>query len=87
MERIEEEPYVRLIDGADKFRVAPEGVNEIVFERPSGDGANPLYVEANSVVAALCPDEGRTWRRIKDLETAKGEYCYPAVIQTRDDLM
>jgi len=37
--------------------------------------------------AALSRGEGRTWPFIKDLETAKGEYSYPAVIQTRDGLV
>jgi predicted neuraminidase len=37
--------------------------------------------------AALSRDEGKTWPLIKNLETAKGEYSYPAVIQTRDGLI
>lgn len=37
--------------------------------------------------AALSRDEGRTWPSIKNLETARGEYSYPAVIQTRDGLI
>ncbi len=37
--------------------------------------------------AALSTDEGQTWPLIKNLETERGEYSYPAVIQTRDGLI
>ena len=37
--------------------------------------------------AALSADEGKTWPFIKDLETERGEFSYPAVIQTRDNLI
>jgi predicted neuraminidase len=32
-------------------------------------------------------NDGRSWRRILDLESGPGEYSYPAVIQTRDGLV
>lgn len=31
---------------------------------------------------AVSSDNGSTWRRIADLETAKGEYSYPAIVRT-----
>jgi predicted neuraminidase len=37
--------------------------------------------------AALSHDEGKTWPFIKNLETERGEFSYPAVIQTRDGLI
>jgi predicted neuraminidase len=43
-------------------------------------GRTPLTV-------ALSLDQGRTWPYRRNLETAPGEYSYPAVIQTRDGLI
>jgi len=43
-------------------------------------GRTPLTV-------ALSTDEGRTWAHKRNLETAPGEYSYPAVIQTRDGMI
>ena len=28
------------------------------------------------------PDDGKTWKRVTDLETEAGEYSYPAIIQS-----
>jgi predicted neuraminidase len=37
--------------------------------------------------AALSVDQGKTWPSVKDLETAEGEYSYPAAIQSKDGLI
>ncbi|PYV11513.1 MAG: hypothetical protein DMG23_04135 [Acidobacteria bacterium] len=44
------------------------------------EGRTPLTV-------ALSTDEGRTWNHRRNLETANGEFSYPAVVQTRDGLI
>ncbi|HET7841212.1 MAG TPA: sialidase family protein [Terriglobia bacterium] len=46
----------------------------------STTGRTPLTV-------ALSTDEGRSWPSKRNLETAPGEFSYPAVIQTRDGLI
>jgi predicted neuraminidase len=43
-------------------------------------GRTPLTV-------ALSTDEGRSWPRRRNLETARGEYFYPAIIRTRDGMI
>jgi len=43
-------------------------------------GRTPLSV-------ALSRDQGKTWPFVKNLETARGEYSYPAVIQSSDGLI
>jgi predicted neuraminidase len=39
------------------------------------------------LTAALSTDEGHSWGLMRDLESAEGEYSYPAVIQSRDGLI
>ncbi len=39
------------------------------------------------LTVALSTDEGRTWPVKRNLETAEGEYSYPAIIQTRDGMI
>lgn len=51
----------------------------LVFNE-TAHGRTPLTV-------ALSTDEGRSWTHKRNLETARGEYSYPAVIQTRDGLI
>ena len=43
-----------------------------------GDDRTPLSVAVSR--------DGKDWKRALDLETAPGEYSYPAIIQTRDGL-
>ena len=46
----------------------------------SADERTPLSV-------AVSTDGGRTFRKIRDLETSRGKFSYPAVIQTKDSLI
>lgn len=46
----------------------------------SSDGRTPLSI-------AVSEDNGKTFRRVRDLETKPGRYSYPSVIQTRDSLI
>jgi len=63
--------------GLDLARL-PDGRLVLVYNPVPGDWAarTPLSVAVSS-------DDGATWRRVVDLETAPGEYSYPAVIPTR----
>lgn len=44
---------------------------------------NPV-LDARTPLSVALSDDGETWHRLLDLETAAGEYSYPAVIQTAD---
>jgi predicted neuraminidase len=49
---------------------------------------NPTTRSRNSrtPLSVAVSHDGKDWKRVLDLETAPGEYSYPAVIQTRDGL-
>lgn len=63
---------------ADMVRLS-NGHIVLVFNNTE-QGRTPL-------TAALSTDEGNSWGVMRDLESADGEYSYPAVIQTRDGLI
>jgi predicted neuraminidase len=48
----------------------------VLIYNPTTSGRSPLSVAVS--------DDGKTWKRGPDLETAPGEYSYPAVIQADD---
>jgi predicted neuraminidase len=51
----------------------------VLIYNPTTRGRTPLSVAVS--------DDGASWRPTLDLETAAGEYSYPAVIQSRDGRM
>ncbi|MGQ9683085.1 MAG: sialidase family protein [Anaerolineae bacterium] len=48
---------------------------------------NPSTEERTPLSLYVSCDNGETWRHSLDLETAPGEYSYPAIIQTADGLL
>ena len=63
--------------GIDAVMLA-DGRALLVYNHSSND-RSPLNIAVSS--------DGRSWRRVLDLERGAGEYSYPAVIQTRDGLV
>jgi len=45
---------------------------------------NPTAAGRSPISLARSADDGRTWKRVADLETEPGEYSYPAMVQTQD---
>jgi predicted neuraminidase len=43
---------------------------------------NPTAVARTPISLGVSADDGRTWRKVRDLETEPGEYSYPAMIET-----
>lgn len=43
---------------------------------------NPTAVARTPISLAVSADDGKTWRKARDLETEPGEYSYPAMIET-----
>lgn len=64
--------------GCDMVKLA-DGHLVLAFN-DSAKGRTPLTV-------ALSTDEGRTWPVRRNLETAPGEFSYPAIIQSRDGMI
>ena len=48
---------------------------------------NNSGTERTPLTAALSTDEGATWKVMRNLETADGEYSYPSVMQSSDGLI
>lgn len=46
--------------------------------------ANPVAVGRTPLSLLRSTDDGRTWAKVRDLETEPGEYSYPAMIETAD---
>jgi predicted neuraminidase len=42
---------------------------------------NPTAVARTPISLAVSADDGKTWRKARDLETEAGEYSYPAMIE------
>jgi predicted neuraminidase len=63
----------RVIDGNAPAR-RRTGVEALTAGYPAWGPRTPLSL-------VVSDDEGRSWRRARDLETAPGEYSYPAIIQ------
>ncbi|MER3416525.1 MAG: neuraminidase (sialidase) [Gemmataceae bacterium] len=61
--------------GIDLVRTG-EGLLVLVYN-PTTRGRSPLSI-------AVSKDEGQTWRKVLDLETAPGEFSYPSIIQGQD---
>lgn len=45
---------------------------------------NPVAIGRSPLSLLRSEDDGRTWRKVRDVETAAGEYSYPALIETAD---
>ena len=43
---------------------------------------NPNAVLRTPISLARSPDDGKTWKKVADLETEPGEYSYPAIIES-----
>jgi predicted neuraminidase len=43
---------------------------------------NPTQVFRSPISLACSSDDGKTWKKVADLETEPGEYSYPAIIET-----
>ena len=43
---------------------------------------NPVAVGRSPISLGVSADDGKTWRKVRDLETEPGEYSYPAIIET-----
>lgn len=43
---------------------------------------NPLPIARTPISLALSRDDGKTWKKVADLETELGEFSYPAMIQS-----
>ncbi|QDU20713.1 sialidase family protein [Urbifossiella limnaea] len=43
---------------------------------------NPTAVARTPISLGVSADDGKTWRKVRDLETEPGEYSYPALIET-----
>src|SRR5580698_7464400 len=43
---------------------------------------NPTQLFRTPISLARSTDDGKTWKKVEDLETEPGEYSYPAMIQT-----
>lgn len=41
----------------------------------------------NPLTLAMSEDEGETWKYVRDIATDKGQFHYPAIIQSRDGLL
>jgi len=46
---------------------------------------NPTHRGRTPLILSMSSDEGATWKLVKTLEDAPGEYSYPAIIQAGDD--
>ena len=45
---------------------------------------NPVAIGRSPLSLLRSTDDGRTWAKVKDVETEPGEYSYPALIETAD---
>ena len=45
---------------------------------------NPVAIGRSPLSLLRSGDDGRTWDRVRDVESAAGEYSYPALIETSD---
>ena len=45
---------------------------------------NPTPILRTPISLARSADDGKTWKKVADLETEPGEYSYPAMIETAD---
>ena len=43
---------------------------------------NPLPIARTPISLARSTDDGKTWKRVMDLETELGEFSYPAMIES-----
>jgi predicted neuraminidase len=79
------------VDGGETFTPASEtdlpnpsaGID--VVKTRKGDVFliyNPTSIARTPISLARSTDEGRTWKKVADLETELGEFSYPAMIET-----
>ena len=45
---------------------------------------NPTPIGRTPISLARSTDDGKTWKKVVDLETEPGEYSYPAMIESAD---
>jgi predicted neuraminidase len=48
---------------------------------------NPTQISRSPISLARSTDDGKTWKKVVDLETEPGEFSYPAMIQTEARLL
>jgi predicted neuraminidase len=48
---------------------------------------NPAPIGRTPISLARSTDDGKSWTKVKDLETEFGEYSYPAMIQSSDGML
>jgi len=48
---------------------------------------NPTTLTRTPLSLARSPDDGKTWKKVYDLETEPGEYSYPAMIVASTGLL
>ena len=48
---------------------------------------NPTQLLRTPVSLARSTDDGKTWKKVADLETEPGEYSYPAMIESASGML